>query len=265
MSSDSSGNASVHRAAAEGFAAGAETYVRGRPEYPLQALEWLRNVIGLAEGKTAIDLGAGTGKFSKVMLATGAKVIAVDPVGPMLDRLRRDVPEVGAVVGNAEHIPLDAESADGVLCAQSFHWFATPSAVAEIRRVLRPGGALGLIWNVRDESVAWVAQLGAILEPYAGDAPRMTSGNWRTVFPAPGFGPLHETQFPHVHTGPPERVIVDRVTSISFIAALPASERDRVIARVRELIDATASLVSRDEVSFPYLTMAFHARATSVE
>ncbi len=263
MSSESSGSPSVHRVAADGFAAGAETYVRGRPDYPPQALDWLRNAIGLGEGKMAIDLGAGTGKFSKLLLATGAKVVAVDPVVPMLDRLRRDVPGVEAVVGNAEHIPLAAESADAVLCAQSFHWFATPAAVAEIRRVLKPGGVLGLIWNQRDESVDWVAQLSEIFAQYEGDTPRMASGQWRKVFPAPGFGPLQESRFPHTHTGPAEQVIVDRVTSVSFIAALSASEREDVVAEARALINRTTSLAGRDEVTMPYITMAFHCCAVT--
>ena len=258
-----SDNPSVHRAAAEGFAAGAETYVCGRPEDSNQALDWLRDVVGLGDGKTAVDLGAGTGKFSKLLLATGARVVAVDPVMPMLERLRRDVRGVEAVVGNAEQIPLAAASVDAVLCAQSFHWFATRAAVAEIRRILKPGGVLGLIWNQRDESVEWVAQLGKLLARYEGDAPRMISGKWREVFPAPGFGPLLEAHFAHAHTGPVEQVIVDRVTSISFIAALPAVERETAVSRVRELIDASPSLAGRAEVTFPYVTMASHCRAIS--
>src|SRR5262249_17005278 len=159
-------------------------------------------------GKTVVDLGAGTGKFTQVLLTTGARVIAVDPVMPMLDRLRRDVPAAEAIAGDAEHIPVASGTADALVCAQAFHWFATPGAVAEIRRVLKPGGAFGLIWNQRDESVGWVAEVGKIFDRYQGDAPRMMSGAWRKVFPAPGFGPLHEMRFAHTHVGPPERVIV---------------------------------------------------------
>ena len=85
-------NPSVHRTAAEGFSSGAETYVRGRPDYPPQALDWLRDTLGIGAGKRVVDLGAGTGKFTKVLLTTGAHVTAIDPVMPMLDRLRRDVP-----------------------------------------------------------------------------------------------------------------------------------------------------------------------------
>ena len=252
---------SVHRAAAEGFSSGADTYVRGRPDYPPEALDWLRNVVGAGVGKTVVDLGAGTGKFTKVLLTTGAHVIAVDPVTPMLDRLRRDVPGAEAVVGDAEHIPVASGAVDAVVCAQSFHWFATPAAVAEIRRVLEPDGVFGLIWNQRDESVSWVAEMGRIFERYSGDAPRMMSGAWRKVFPAPGFGPLHETRFAHTHVGPPERVIVDRFMSVSFIAALPAAERDNVAAQIRALIASTPSLAGRSEVTVPYVTMAFHCHA----
>lgn len=251
---------SVHRAAAEGFASGAETYVRGRPDYPPEALDWLRNELGMGAGKTVVDLGAGTGKFTKVLSTTGANVIAVDPVMPMLDRLRRELPSVEAVAGNAEHIPLGSASLDAVLCAQSFHWFATPAAIAEIRRVLKPDGVFGLIWNQRDESVPWIAELGRLFERYQGDAPRMVSGAWRKVFPAPGFGPLHETRFAHSHVGAPERVIVDRFMSVSFIAALPAAEREKVLTQVRELIARTPSLAGCSEVSVPYVTMAFHCR-----
>jgi SAM-dependent methyltransferase len=150
------------------------------------------------------------------------------------------------------------------VCAQSFHWFATPAAIAEIRRVLKPGGVLGLIWNMRDESVDWVAQLGKIFVPYEGDAPRMASGKWRKGFPAPGFGPLQETRFAHTHVGPAEQVIVDRVTSISFIAALPLSEREAVAAQVRNLINTIPALASRAEVGVPYVTQAFHLRAIPI-
>ena len=257
-------NPSVHRAAAEGFSSGADAYVRGRPDYPPEALDWLRNVLGVGAGKTVLDLGAGTGKFTKVLLTTGARVIAIDPVMPMLARLRRDVPGAEALVGDAQHIPVASGTVDAVLCAQSFHWFATTAAVAEIRRVLKSGGVLGLIWNQRDESVSWIAEVGKIFEHYTGDAPRMMSGAWRKVFPAPGFGPLHETRFAHAHVGPPERVIVDRFTSVSFIAALPAAERDDVARQIRALIARTPSLAGRGEVTVPYVTMAFHCRAFSM-
>lgn len=248
---------SVHRAAAEGFARGAETYARGRPNFPPEVRVWLRDELHLRPGCTALDLGAGTGKFTVELLATGADVVAVDPVAPMLDQLRASSPSATALLGNAESIPLPDQSCDVVVCAQSFHWFATRAALTEIHRVLKPGGRLGLIWNVRDESVDWVARLTKVIAPYEGDAPRMASGEWRKVFPFPGLGPLRESRFPHGHSGPAERVIVDRIASISFIAALPPDQRERVLNEVRALIAATPALSGAREVTFPYFTAAY--------
>lgn len=247
-------------AAAEGFARDTSAYVRGRPDFPPAALGWLQHDLGLGRGKTAIDLGAGTGKFTRLMLQTGADILAVEPSRPMLDRLTEGLPGINALRGSAQAIPLAAASADAVICAQAFHWFATPAALAEIRRVLKPGGYLGLIWNVRDSSVQWVRSLTAVMAPHEGDAPRYDHGEWRQVFPAEGFEPLRQRSFPHVHVGPPEQVIVDRVASVSFIAALPEQTRAGVLAQVRALIAATPGLADRASVEFPYVTHAYWCR-----
>src|SRR5580698_8686197 len=118
----------IHHMAAEGFTAGAATYVEGRPEYPPEIEGWLASDLGLGSGKTALDLAAGTGKFSPRLLATGAAVIAVEPVQAMLDQLIRQYPEIDARSGTAQNIPLEDESVDAVVCAQSFHWFAAAEA-----------------------------------------------------------------------------------------------------------------------------------------
>jgi SAM-dependent methyltransferase len=212
----------------------------------------------LRAGRVVLDLGAGTGKFTRTLLATGASVIAIDPVPQMLEQLAQAAPGAPAMVGAAEQIPLADSAVDAVVCAQAFHWFATSAALAEIRRVLAPGGVFGLIWNVRDESVEWVARLTALLAPYEGDTPRYSAGKWRKLFPADGFGSLREQYFPHGHAGPPQQVILDRVSSISFIAALDPPERAHLLAQVRRLIDTTPELAGRDEVRFPYVTAAYH-------
>lgn len=250
----------VHRAAASGFAAGADTYVQGRPDYPAGVADWLTGELGLSPGKTAVDLGAGTGKFTPNLLTTGARVMAVEPVAAMRAKLSARLPGVEALDGTAAAMPLGDASVDAVVCAQSFHWFATREALAEIRRVLKPGGTLGLIWNVRDESVDWVAALQAIMAPYEGGVPRFRDRAWSALFPADGFGALEERRFPHGHGGDPERVIVDRTLSVSFIAALAPDERDRLANRVRALIAATPGLAGRAEVTFPYETLALSCR-----
>ena len=191
----------IHRAAARGFGDGADRYANGRPDYPEALDGWLRDTVGLAPGKVVVDLGAGTGKFVPRLLATGADVVAIEPVDAMRARLAADFPDVDARAGTAEGLPFADASIDTVVCAQAFHWFATAAAVAEIARVVRPGGVLALVWNVRDETLPWVRALTGLMAPYEGDAPRFRSGDWRRVFPAPGFGPLAETRFRHAHFG----------------------------------------------------------------
>jgi SAM-dependent methyltransferase len=246
----------IHPVAAEGFTAGAAAYVAGRPGYPPQIEEWLRTDLGLGKGKTALDLGAGTGKFSSRLVAVGATVIAVEPVPAMLDELIRQYPEIEVRSGAAKAIPLEDASVDAVVCAQSFHWFATGEALKEVHRVLKPAGAFGLIWNLRDDSVPWVAALSRIMQPFEGDAPRFHSQKWRDVFPADGFSPLHEKRFANYHTGSPEKVIIDRILSVSFMAALPRREQERVIAQMREIIANSPELAGKAEVTFPYETLA---------
>ena len=123
--------------------------------------------------------------------------------------------------------------------------------------MLKREGSLGLIWNVRDESVQWVAALTALIEPYSDDTPRYHTQDWRLLFPAGGFSPLVENRFSHHHTGSPERVVVDRVLSTSFIAALPLDRQDQIAAQIRALIASTPELAGKSEVSFPYQTVAF--------
>ena len=251
----------IHPAAAEGFGRGADAYVRGRPDFPSAALAWLSEDLGLQPGKTVVDLGAGTGKFTRLLISTGATVTAVEPVAAMRDRMVRDLPGVTALHGHAQNIPLPDACADALTCAQAFHWFANAASLAEIHRVLKPGGVLGLIWNVRDQSVDWVRTLTSIMDPYEGEAPRYDGGEWRAAFPAPGLGELREKSFPHVHVGSPAQVIVDRVASVSFIAALDEPTRTRVLAQVRALIDATPELAGRSTVSFPYITRVYWCQA----
>ncbi len=249
----------IHHSAAAGYRTGADTYVRGRPDYPPQVAAWLTDTLGLNADTAVIDLGAGTGKFTGRLLATGAQVIAVEPVAQMLEKLSAAYPDVLAVNGTATDLPLPDESVDAVVCAQAFHWFASTDALDEIARVLKPGGRLGLVWNLRDTRVSWVPKLDAIVNALEGDTPRYYTGAWRRVFPHPAFGPLLAQHFSHGHSGTPEDVIFNRVRSTSFIAALPEAERARVDERIRALIESEPELRGRDEVTVPYETAVFVA------
>ncbi|AKV08623.1 SAM-dependent methyltransferase [Pseudomonas fluorescens NCIMB 11764] len=249
----------VHHSAAAGYKTAADTYVRGRPDYPPQVADWLTDTLGLNADKSVVDLGAGTGKFTGRLVATGALVIAVEPVPQMLEKLSEAWPDVLAVSGTATDLPLPDASVDVVICAQAFHWFASGEALTEIARVLKPGGKLGLVWNLRDTRVSWVPKLDAIVNALEGDTPRFYTGAWRRAFPHAAFGPLQEQQFSHGHTGAPEDVIFNRVRSTSFVSALPAAERAKVDEQMRVLVDAEPELRGKDVVTVPYVTAAFVA------
>jgi ubiquinone/menaquinone biosynthesis C-methylase UbiE len=242
--------------ARSGFGSAAQTYARGRPEYPSELLAWLREEVALGRGKIAIDLGAGTGKFTKLLLQTGATVIAVEPVDAMRTELAAALPEVHALMGTAQAMNLPAASGDSVLCAQAFHWFATEEALAEIHRVLKPGGKLGLVWNVRDESVDWVGAISNIIAPYEGDTPRYRN-EWQRPFKGVRFSELREIRFVYLHIGTPHQVIVDRFLSVSFIAALPDRDKSKVARQLAELIASHPALQNRETIAFPYQTHAF--------
>lgn len=247
---------STTHTAAAGFETDANRYDRGRPDYPAEVSVWLRDRLHLGLGKSVVDLGAGTGKFTGRLIETGAQVTAVEPAAAMRAKLA-EIAGVTVLDGNAAAIPLPDASVDAIVCAQAFHWFATREALAEMRRVLKPQGILGLIWNAHDNSVPWVKALGEVASAYEGDVPRFRSGRWRDVFPAPGFSPLHEEDFINVQTGPVEQVVVDRMLSISFIATLPHGERNTVANKLRAVIAAAPETAGRDEISVPYRTYAF--------
>jgi SAM-dependent methyltransferase len=251
---------SVHEKS-QGYHSGAQDYVAGRPGYPTETIQWLRDVLCAAPGRKIVEVGAGTGKFIPMLQAVGGIIIAVEPITEMREQLIQTFPDVTALAGSADAIPLPDASVAAVVCAQAFHWFATAEAVAEMRRVLVPGGTLGLIWNGRDESVPWVAALSQITDRREGDTPRYRTGAWRKAFPAPGFEFIGDRHVRNHHIGSAEQVVLQRTMSVSFIAGLPAVERHAVEKEVRGLIDATPELGGSREVTFPYETSMFAYKA----
>jgi SAM-dependent methyltransferase len=244
----------IHESAARGFARAPDDYERGRPSYPAAAIACLAEELGIRPSASVVDLAAGTGKLTRALASTGARVVAVEPVDSMRAKIVQSLPTVEALT--AEAIPLADESMDAVAVGQAFHWFSGDRALAEIHRVLRPGGRLGLIWNARDEREPFVRGLTDVLEPYRGDAPAYRSGAWRAAFEQTTlFTPLEHAEFRLDHELDVEGLVA-RATSVSFIAALPADEREKVAGRVRGLVPG------RDRVVLPYRTDVFWCAAS---
>lgn len=246
----------IHESAAAGYSRASEAYEAGRPGYPQDAVAVLAAELELGAGRDVLDLAAGTGKLTRELVGTGASVVAVEPVDEMRAALAESLPFVQALAGTAEAIPLAAASVDAVVVGQAFHWFRGDTALAEIHRVLRRGGRLGLVWNLRDESVPWVAELTRIMEPHRGSAPRAASGAWREAFErAQFFDPLRQATFHNLHRLSDEGLVA-RVASVSFVAALPDDQRERVLAQVRDLLSARGP-----EVELPYRTDVYWTRS----
>src|SRR5215211_8609673 len=240
---------SVHNTARRGFGAAAGVYEESRPGYPDDAIDWLVEHLSLRPGTTVVDLAAGTGKLTRLLTATGARVIAIEPVDEMRAALERTIPEADARPGTAEETGLPDSSADAVTVAQAFHWFDGPAALAEIDRILRPGGWLALIWNVRDLEHPTQRAVEDLFAPYRGDTPSHRSGRWRESLDASElFEGAEVNRFPNVQTLD-ANALVRRVTSTSFIFELADPERRRVLDQARRIATELP-----DRFPFPYTT-----------
>ena len=239
--------------AAAGFGSAAAVYERARPSYPPEASDWLVARTGVGLGDTIVDLAAGTGKLTRLLAPIGARLVAVEPVPEM-----RALIGVGDVLdGTAEAIPLADRSVDLVAVAQAFHWFDLDRALPEIHRVLRPGGALGLVWNMRDLDAPLQRGIEDLLAPLRGRLSAQREGRWRAPLAAsPLFGDAETAEFRYEQSVTREDV-ADRVASTSFVAAMGEEERQQVLQEVRALVG------DRDEpFPFPYVTEVHVVRAS---
>ena len=247
---------------AASFGRVAAAYELGRPSYPREALAWLVSELRLGAAATVLDLAAGTGKLTAGLVPLVGRVIAVEPVAEMRRLLAAGQPRAEVLEGTAEAIPLAAGAVDAVLVGAAFHWFDAAAALAEIHRVLRPGGGLGLLWNRPEwEGEPWYPGFADVLERARagqGDPPnRYSAGEWRAALErSTTFGPVRKREFRHVHrVGSAE--FLARVASWSVVAVLPDDERAEVLAEVGELL-------SRHRVTaleLRYRTDAYRARA----
>jgi SAM-dependent methyltransferase len=244
----------VHREAAVGFERAAGAYERGRPDFPADAVAFLSGRLGLRAGTTLVELGAGTGKLTRQLAPTGARIVCIEPVAAMRAQLVAGLPGVEAIDAVAEDLPLEDRSADAAVAAQAFHWFDGDRALVELARVLRGGAGLALVWNARDEDAAWVRAMSDLIEPFRGDTPSHRAMRWRAAFDrTEAFTPLERTSFAYAHRTTPEGV-VDRVLSISFVATLPGDDRARVADEMLRILATDPATAGRAEIVFPYRT-----------
>jgi SAM-dependent methyltransferase len=235
---------------AASFDRAAVAYERSRPEYPAEAVDWL-----LPPGaKRVLDLGAGTGKLTRALAARGLEVFAVDPSPNMLDQLRAAVPGAIVSVGTAEDTPLPDASVDAILVGQAWHWVDQNAALPSAARVLRPGGTLGLVWNLRDERVPWVERLTTVMHPAEGEIFMETGRIERGP-----FGELESANFEWAREFT-RNELLDLVRSRSYFITADEAEQASILAGVNDLLDTDPDVGGRESWSMPYVTRAFRMR-----
>jgi SAM-dependent methyltransferase len=239
------------RKRANAFGPVAEIYARVRPGYPGEALSWLLP----KDAGRVVDVGAGTGALSGSLLALGLEVIAVEPDPEMRRVLAGRHPSADVRAGSAEEIPVGEGEVDAVVGAQMWHWVEPATATSEVARVLRPGGTLGLLWNLRDERVAWMAALGAVVP---GEDVWGPSGLAVTLPDNAPFDGGAVRQFPWSQELAPT-ALVDLMATRSRVQVLDAEAREAVLAKVGELARTHPDLRGRDVVEVPYVTTCFRA------
>jgi SAM-dependent methyltransferase len=238
---------------ASSFGATARAYADHRPDYAADAIAWC---LAGAERPVSdvLDLAAGTGAMTGGLRAAGVDVTAVEPDPGMLAELRRRLPGVPAATGRAEAIPLADASVDAVLVATAFHWFDRDRALAEIARVLRPGGVLGIVYNLVDTSVGWVEELDRLARSSVSIPPDEEP---EAPLSYAGFGVVELERFPHRHRRTAQSLTAT-IGTHSHTLVISAQERADLLARVRAFLDDNPE-TSGGEFDHPMTTWAARA------
>ena len=238
------------------FGQAAAAYESGRPEYPAEAVAWmLESVHERGRAFRVADVGAGTGKLTRAVVELGADVVAIDPDPAMLATLRENVAGVPTFAGTAESLPLPDSGLDAVVMGQAWHWVDPEVGSLEIARVLRSGGVLGLVWNIRDDGVDWVRDLTRVIG--ASNAERLLAdGGPRVTAP---LGDLEHRSWRWTR-----RITLDQLRDLVFsrsdVITAGADERARIDAELDGVVASVPGLSDGGAVDLPYVTHAFRAR-----
>jgi ubiquinone/menaquinone biosynthesis C-methylase UbiE len=229
------------------FGSVVDAYERGRPGYPVEAVRWLTG----DEPLSVLELGAGTGKLTRELVALGHDVHATDPDPAMLDVLANNYVVTRISQTTAEEIPVPDSTFDIVVAAQAYHWFDHDRALPEIARVLKRGGSLSLVWNTRDERIPWVRRLGRVI-----GSQEQGAGPHEELESSPYFGPVERESFKHWQAID-RSSIQDLVLSRSNIATLSADEREAKLREVLAFYDDFGR--GMDGMRLPYVTECYRA------
>ncbi len=250
----------IERNARVGFDRAADRYERSRPQAPPEAIEALVATLGLTLRSTVLELGAGTGKFARLLAPHAGRYLALEPVPGMRAQFHRSLPGIPLVAAVAERVPVRTGRVDAVVAVQAFHWFDAARAMREMHRVLRPEGQVALLWNTRDESVDWVHQATLILDRYEEGSPRQSRAGWRRSWSEnPGFTPLEERRFSFVQSLD-RATTIDRFLSVSFIASLDGPRHAEAEAAFERLLDTHPQTAGRQVIEHPYRCEVYTAR-----
>ena len=241
------------RRRASSFGSSAVEYADHRPDYAPDAVAWALSAAGQAND--VVDVGAGTGALTGGLVSRGCRVVALEPDERMLVELHRRIPQALAVTAAAEALPLRDGSADAVLAATSFHWFDREGALAEFARVLRPGGVLALLYNMDDESVPWVAEVGRLSRTSASSDRSDDDDDW---FRHPLFDPPEVARFPHGQPRTAESMTATVGTN-SHTRVVSLEERTETLARVRDFLDSRPE-TAQGTFTRPLITAVARAR-----
>ena len=243
------------QARARSFGSVAADYASLRPSYPADALAF---VLG-ERPRRVLDLGAGTGLLTAVVQAAGHTVVAVDPSPEMLAQLSARLPDVETHVGSAESLPVPGNSIDAVVAGQAAHWFDPVPTAAELRRVLRPGGVVGLIWNFRDSRVPWVGAL----EELVTEQNRDRADDRRAVDDLARTLPAVVDRFESglAQTVTPEQ-LVGGIGTRSYAALMDPDQRAAFLGRVRALLEAHPDTRGRTLLELPHRTVVYRLAPT---